>query len=76
MNKLQTLNLYVIYNNKTKYKKNEKFCFSCVYAGNAMICASKIERMSAGFELVPQLSRPFFGKWVYTKVSSCQLLFI
>ena len=62
MNKLQTLDLYVIYNNKTKYKKNEKNCFSCVYLGITMIYAGKIRRTSAGFELVPQLSRPFFGK--------------
>ena len=60
MNKLQTLNLYVICNNKTNYNKNEKFCFSWVYADIVMICAGKMRRKSAGFELVPQLSSLFF----------------
>ena len=74
MNKLQTLNLYVIYNNKTKYKKNEKNCFSCVYLGITMIYAGKIRRTSAGFELVPGLSPLVFGMRIYTKVNSTSTL--
>ena len=39
-----------------------------------MICASKIERMSAGFELVPGLSPLVFGMRIYTKVNSTSTL--